>query len=63
MELFATYAGRPSDLAPWLKDAQFNEDANLRLQYLGGMGINAGKHRVIYGTFWYRRFPEGSLRD
>ena len=40
LELFATYAGRGDDLAPWLKDAQINHDQNLRLQYLAGLGSN-----------------------
>jgi spermidine synthase len=58
VELLATYAGRPSDLTPWLKNAQINEDANLRLQYLGGMGLNAGTHEIIFRELMkYQRFP------
>jgi len=58
VELMATYAGRPPDLAPWLKNAQINRDVNLRLQYLGGMGLNAGTHEIIFRELLkYRRFP------
>jgi spermidine synthase len=58
VELLSTYVGRPSDLAGWLKDAQINRDANLRLQYLGGMGLNAGTHEIIFRELLkYRRFP------
>ncbi|RPJ59523.1 MAG: SAM-dependent methyltransferase, partial [Acidobacteria bacterium] len=31
VDLFATYAGGSSDLAPWLRDASINRDRNLRL--------------------------------
>jgi spermidine synthase len=47
-ELFATYAGQPSDLAPWLADVQINRDRNLRLQYLAGMGLNLYQSGPIY---------------
>ena len=58
VELFASYAGRPADVASWLENAQINEDANLRLQYLGGMGLNTGTHEIIFGELMkYRRFP------
>src|SRR5262249_24876699 len=36
MDLFATYAGQRSDLAPWLAGAEINRDRDLRLQYLAG---------------------------
>ena len=59
VELLATYLGRPSDLGPWLADAQINRDRNLRLQYLGGLGLNAGTHEIILRELLkYRRFPE-----
>jgi len=33
---------------------------NLRLQYIGGLGINAGAHENIYATLLkHRRFPDG----
>ncbi|MBV8902594.1 MAG: SAM-dependent methyltransferase, partial [Acidobacteriia bacterium] len=41
VEFLATYAGRASDLAPFLVGAQINNDLNLRLQYLAGLGLNS----------------------
>src|SRR5262249_12896237 len=40
VEMLATYAGRATDLKPWLKGADINSDRNLRLQYLAGKGVN-----------------------
>jgi spermidine synthase len=58
MDLFATYAGRGSDLTEWLKDAQINRDRNLRLQYLAGAGLNMDDSAAIYaGLIQHRRFP------
>ncbi|MBI3491605.1 MAG: fused MFS/spermidine synthase [Acidobacteria bacterium] len=48
IDLFSTYAGRKSDLTPWLRDAQINHDRNLRLQYLAGLGLNLYQADVIY---------------
>jgi spermidine synthase len=48
VDLFATYAGNRSELAPWLQDAQINRDRNLRLQYLAGMGLNLYQSDLIY---------------
>ncbi len=60
VDLFATYAGRESDLRPWLKDAAINRDRNLRLQYLAGTGLNLYQSGLIYAHMLaYRRFPEG----
>jgi spermidine synthase len=39
--LLATYAGCAADLEPWMRDAQINTDANLRLQYLAGLWLNS----------------------
>jgi spermidine synthase len=58
VDLFATYAGRGSDLTEWLKDAQINRDRNLRMQYLAGAGLNLDDSAAIYGDMLrYRRFP------
>ncbi|HEY5043983.1 MAG TPA: fused MFS/spermidine synthase, partial [Verrucomicrobiae bacterium] len=58
-ELFATYAGRADDLAPWLQDAQINHDQNLRLQYLAGLGLNLYISERIYDEMLAdRKFPE-----
>jgi len=57
-DLFATYAGQKSDLAPWLEGAELNRDADLRLSYLGGWGINSSLEDVIYRQMIsYRRAP------
>jgi spermidine synthase len=48
VDLFATYAGNATELAPWLRDAQINRDRNLRLQYLAGMGLNLYQSDAIY---------------
>jgi spermidine synthase len=59
IDLLGTYAGRASDLAPWLKDAEINQDLNLRLQYLAGMGLNFDKPAYIYNEILkYLRFPD-----
>ena len=39
-----------------------NDDRNLRLQYLAGLGLNSFKSAQIYSTLLsYRKFPEGLL--
>lgn len=47
-ELFSFYIASGSQLAGWLADAQVNRDANLRLQYLAGLGVNAYEQEPIY---------------
>ena len=60
VEFFATYAGRASDLRPYLAGAEINDDMNLRLQYLAGLGLNSmAFERVYVEISRYRRFPEG----
>jgi spermidine synthase len=60
VEFFATYAGRASDLTPYLAGAEINDDMNLRLQYLAGMGLNSmAFERVYLEMLTFRRFPEG----
>jgi spermidine synthase len=60
VDLFSTFAGRASDLKPWLSDATINTDRNLRLQFLAGMGFNLYQSDVIYsGMLAYAgRFPD-----
>jgi spermidine synthase len=60
MDLFGTYAGQPSDLAPWLADVQINRDMNLRLQYLAGLGLNLYQSAPIYADMisYATKFPE-----
>ncbi|RPJ76489.1 MAG: SAM-dependent methyltransferase, partial [Acidobacteria bacterium] len=58
IDLFATYGGRPRDMAPWLQDAQITRDLDLRLQYLAGLGLNLRAAGSIYeGMLVHRRFP------
>jgi spermidine synthase len=59
VSLLATYAGQARDLAPWLVGAEINRDANLRLQYLAGMGLNSYQNASIYDEMLrYRKYPE-----
>ncbi len=60
VEFFATYAGRALDLKPLLVNAQINNDMNLRLQYIAGLGLNSMAFQGIYRTILgYRKFPDG----
>jgi spermidine synthase len=57
-DVLATYAGRASDLKPWLAGAEINDDMSMRLQYLAGMGLNFDDPGSIYADILrYRRFP------
>ena len=60
IDLFSTFAGRAADLRPWLADAKINQDRNLRLQFLAGLGLNLYESDVIYaGMLAYaHRFPD-----
>jgi spermidine synthase len=59
VELFGTYAGRRSDMANWLRDAQINTDSNLKLQYLAGLGLNLYQSDAIYKAMSREaRYPE-----
>jgi spermidine synthase len=58
VDLLATYAGRAADLAPLLANAPINDDLNLRLQYLAGMGVNSLMAPHMYQELLsYRQFP------
>jgi len=58
LSLLATYAGRGSDLDPWLKHAAINHDRDLRLQYLAGLGMTQNVATdIMYQILRYRRFP------
>jgi spermidine synthase len=59
VDLFSTYAGRGSDLAPWLANAVINRDRSLHLQYLAAAGLNRYESEGIYAEMErYRKFPE-----
>ena len=60
LDVLKTYAGRASDLRPLVANVPVNEDLNLRLQYLAGMGLNSVRSPEIYRDILaYRQFPEG----
>jgi spermidine synthase len=59
VDLFSTYAGRGSDLTPWLANAVINRDRSLHLQYLAAAGLNRYESEGIYAEMErYRKFPE-----
>jgi spermidine synthase len=61
-DLFATYAGRAPDLAPWLLGASINRDLDMRLQYIAGWGVNSVSSEPIYRDILsHRTFPDGLL--
>ncbi len=63
IELYATYAGRKSDMAAWLQGAQLNLDENLRLMYMAGWGINSNKADPIHRDIMrFRQFPADIFR-
>jgi len=56
VDMFSTYMGTRADFAPWLQGAEINRDRDLRLQYLGGWGINSNLADPIYREMLrYRR--------
>lgn len=65
-DLFASFAATGPQLRGWLADAEINRDANLRLQYLAGLGVNAYEQKAIYRTIlaagaWPEGVFEGSV--
>jgi spermidine synthase len=67
VRLLGTYAGRASDLQPWLDanpdskipKAEINRDLNLRLQYLAGLWLHLNQEELIYEEILaQRKFPE-----
>lgn len=62
VDFIATYAGRASDLGAMTANAPINEDLNMRLQYMAGLGLNSMAFPQIYRHLLsYRRFPDGLL--
>ena len=56
--ILGTYAGRGTDLAPWLADAEINRERHLRLQYLAGLAANIDQRFLIFQSILnYRRYP------
>ena len=59
LDLLATYVGRAQDLAPFVAGAPINNDLNMRLQYLAGLGLNSlGAPEVYREILSYRKFPD-----
>ena len=57
-DILGTYAGRGSDLVPWLADAEINRERHLRLQYLAGLAANTDHRFAIFGAILsHRRYP------
>ena len=61
IELLSTYAGQARDLAPWIRGAEINRDRDLRLQYLGGWGINSQMADYLYRQIVRFRRPPATL--
>jgi spermidine synthase len=57
VDLFSTFADSAADLAPWTKGAPLNLDADLRLQYMGGWGIDSSLEEVIWQQMLSYRQP------
>jgi spermidine synthase len=60
-DLFATYAGQQSDLGPWVAGAELNRDGDLKLQYLGGWGINSAMEDYLYRQMMSYRQPPSNI--
>src|SRR5262249_1708881 len=62
-EVFAAYSGRASALNPFLVGGESNDDMNLRLQYLAGLGVNSMAFQKIFSDLLsYRKFPADLFR-
>jgi spermidine synthase len=58
--LLETFAGRGTELQPWLENAQLNIDRNLRLQFLAGLGLNTYQaDEILNSMLVYYEYPEG----
>ncbi|MBC8002502.1 MAG: SAM-dependent methyltransferase, partial [Opitutaceae bacterium] len=59
VSMLSTYAGQASGLQEWMRDAQINTDANLRLQYLAGLSFNSYVESDILAEITrHYKFPE-----
>jgi spermidine synthase len=57
-DLLSTYAGQNDDLGKWSAGAELNTDSDLRLEYLGGWGINSTMEDKLYREMLsYRQVP------
>ena len=60
-DLFATYAGQQSDLGRRAAGAELNRDRDLKLQYLGGWGINPATEDYLYRQMMSYRQPPSNI--
>ena len=59
VDLLATYAGQARHLGPWLRGAEINTDANLRLQYLAGLAVDLNlSDQLLDDILAYYTFPD-----
>ncbi|MEI9811431.1 MAG: fused MFS/spermidine synthase [Acidobacteriota bacterium] len=59
-DLFSNFSGRAQDMTAFTQGAQINQDRNLRLQYLAGMGaITLNSPGIMREITRYRKFPDG----
>jgi spermidine synthase len=60
LDLLGTYAVGARDLERWLAGAEINTDADLRLQYLAGEGLNVYRSGEIFRELLAQgsRFPD-----
>jgi spermidine synthase len=57
-DLFSSYTGSAKDLEPYVRDAAVNTDADLKLSYLAGWGINSNLEDYLYRQMLkYRSSP------
>ena len=62
VDLLGTYAGRASDLQQMTAGVPVNNDLNMRLQYLAGLGLNSASGAPIYREIVsHRKFPDDLL--
>ena len=58
-QLFSNYYGRASDLKKWYAGVTLNNDLNLRLQYMAGLGLNFNNADTIAKQIQaFLRFPD-----
>ena len=60
-DLFGTWGGQRTDLGVWTRGAEINRDANLRLSYLAGWGINSYLQDYLYRQMLRYRKPPGPV--
>ena len=57
VDLLSTFADSAGDLAAWTRGAPLNLDSDLRLQYMGGWGIDSSDEELIWQQMLQYRQP------